>query len=82
MSQEELQKIVERALNDEAFRKLLTENPKEACAGFDVTEEEIQSLADQFSGTSEELEARISKRKLTSKFGGLSGPMGIEDAID
>jgi len=82
MSEKILEQIVNRAVQDQEFRNQLISDPVAACAGYDVTPEEIASLAEQFSGRSEELRARVSKRKLTSDFGGLSGPMGIEDAIE
>ena len=82
MPQNELEKIITRAMNDEKFREQLMADPKKACAEYKVTDEEIQSLLEKFDARSEELTARVSKRKLTSKFGGFSGPMGIEDAVD
>lgn len=82
MSEKALEEIVSRAVGDAQFREQLIADPAAACAGYDVTPEEIASLAEQFSGRSEELGARISKRKMSSDFGGFSGPMGIEDAVE
>ena len=79
MSEEEVGRIIEKALGDESFRKELLADPKAALADYDVTDEEVQSitagLAEGFEG---ELESRISKRRFGAKFGGFSGPMGFE----
>lgn len=65
MSQHEVERVIGRAVTDAAFREALIKNAREACKGFDLTEEELdalealdsQSLA-AFAGT---LDKRISK---------------------
>lgn len=81
MSQEQLNKILNKAMSDRQFLDLLLKDPKKACVGFDVTDEEIEKLKKQLSETSEsELDQRVSKRKLGGgSFGDFSGPMGIDD---
>jgi hypothetical protein len=65
MSQHEVERVIGRAVTDATFREALIKNAREACKGFDLTEEELdalealdsQSLA-AFAGT---LDKRISK---------------------
>jgi hypothetical protein len=82
MSKEEMDRIMDKALSDEAFRSKLLEDPIAACQPYDVTGEElaeiIKSCKESFAG---ELDARISKRKM-GRFGGFSGPMGIDDIVE
>ncbi len=82
MSKEEMDRIIQKALSDPAFRKKLLEDPIAACQPYDITGEElseiIRSSNETFAG---ELDARISKRKM-GKFGGFSGPMGIDDIVE
>lgn len=81
MSKEQLNKILTKAMSDRQFLDLLLKDPKKACEGFDVSDEEIENLKKQLSEKSEaELDQRISKRKLGGgSFGDFSGPMGIDD---
>jgi hypothetical protein len=71
-------KIIERAVQDEKFREKLVGDPAAVAAEYGVAEPELRAVLEnneQFSG---ELEARVSKRKMMGRFGGLSGPMGID----
>ncbi len=91
MSEEVLQFIIGRAVTDPEFRDLLFKNPDEALAGYDLTEEEAESLKgierDEFEGNLGELKDRISRaglgigdfRKLStsSRYRGLG--LGISD---
>lgn len=65
MSQSEVERVIGRAVTDPDFRQRLIDNAREACAEYDLTEEEIEALEalDQnslvmFAGT---LDKRISK---------------------
>lgn len=65
MSQEVVQQVIGRAITDAEFRQQLIDNARAACAGYDLTEEELDALEalDQdslkaFAGT---LDARLSK---------------------
>ena len=65
MSQHEVERVIGRAATDAAFRQALIENAREACIGYDLTEEELEALASldnqsllAFAG---ELDKRISK---------------------
>lgn len=68
MSAENLEKIIERAVEDEKFRALLFGNPKLALEGVNLTDEEIALLkslaAENFDPTAVELERRISRNRL------------------
>jgi hypothetical protein len=65
MSLEAVQQVIGRAVVDAEFRQKLIDNAREACADYELTEEEIRALEDldseslqSFAGT---LDARISK---------------------
>jgi hypothetical protein len=65
MSQEVVQQVIGRAITDAEFRQQLIDNARAACAGYDLSEDEIAALEalDQdslkaFAGT---LDARLSK---------------------
>lgn len=65
MSMQAVQAVIGRAVTDAEFRQKLIDNAREACEGYDLTEEEINSLEaldseslKQFAGT---LDTRISK---------------------
>lgn len=81
MSQEQLNAILRKATTDRKFMDLLLKDPKKACAGFKVTDAEIEQIKKQLSEKTEAgLDQRISKRKLSGgSFGDFSGPMGIDD---
>ena len=71
-------KIIERAVEDEGFRKKLLADPAAVATEYGVDEADLRAVlenSEQFSG---ELDARVSKRKMMGRFGGLSGPMGID----
>lgn len=65
MSQQALDAILERALEDAAFRKQLLSDPTTALAEYDLTPEELATFQ---SGSlkAERLEPRISKNDLTA----------------
>lgn len=44
MSDQTVKEIIERAINDKAFRQLLFKNPDEALKEYDLTKEERQIL--------------------------------------
>lgn len=65
MSQEAVQQVIGRAITDAEFRQQLIDDARAACAGLDLTEEELDALEalDQesmkaFAGT---LDSRLSK---------------------
>jgi hypothetical protein len=65
MSMEAVQAVIGRAVTDAEFRQKLIDNAREACQGYDLTDDEINSLEaldsnslKQFAGT---LDTRISK---------------------
>ena len=65
MSQHEIERVIGRAATDTAFREALIANAREACKGFDLTEDELDALEKldsdslvAFAGT---LDKRISK---------------------
>jgi hypothetical protein len=65
MSQQEIERVIGRAATDTAFREALIANAREACKGFDLTEDELDALEKldsdslvAFAGT---LDKRISK---------------------
>lgn len=67
MSAEQMQKILDRALSDAAFRDRLAKDPESALAGYDLTTEERATFG---SGTAkaERLEQRVSKNDLSAAF--------------
>jgi hypothetical protein len=65
MSQHEVERVIGRAVTDSAFREALIKNAREACKGYDLSEEELDALEaldseslESFAGT---LDKRISK---------------------
>ncbi len=65
MSQEAVQQVIGRAITDAEFRQQLIDNARAACAGYDLSEDELDALEalDQeslkaFAGT---LDPRLSK---------------------
>jgi hypothetical protein len=65
MSQHEIERVIGRAATDTAFREALIANAREACKGFDLSEDELDALEKldsqsllAFAGT---LDKRISK---------------------
>lgn len=83
MCKKDMEKIIEKAMEDEKFRKLLVEDPENACKGYSITDEEykqlVESLKETFSG---ELDVRVSKKGLGGKFMGFTGPMGIDGIVE
>ena len=65
MSQQEIERVLGRAVTDSKFRQALIENARQACKEYDLTEEELEALEAldtesllAFAGT---LDKRISK---------------------
>lgn len=65
MSQHDIERVIGRAVTDEAFRKALIENAHEACKEYDLSDDELDALEKldatsllAFAGT---LDQRISK---------------------
>ena len=67
MSHEVLNAVLERAMNDAAFRAKLAADPNSALAGYDLTDDERSRFA---AGTAqaERLEDRMSKTDLSAAF--------------
>ena len=60
MAQHEVERVIGRAATDPAFRNALLTNTREACRGYDLTEEELEGLEhldpatiEAFAGTPE-----------------------------
>ena len=68
MSQHEIERVIGRAATDSAFRQALIDNAREACKGFDLTEEEIQALEKLDNSSLSSFAATLDKR--ISKTGG------------
>ena len=68
MSQHEIERVIGRAATDSAFRQALVENAREACKGFDLTEEEIEALEKLDTSSLSSFAATLDKR--ISKTGG------------
>ena len=68
MSQHEIERVIGRAATDSTFRQALIENAREACKGFDLTEEEIQALEKLDNSSLASFAATLDKR--ISKTGG------------
>lgn len=66
MSQSEVERVIGRAVTDEAFRKQLIDNARAACRGYDLTDEEIEALekldTDSMQAFAGSLDRRISKK--------------------
>jgi len=79
MAENTIEKIIERALSDADFRQQLLTDPEAACAGYQLSDAEMEKLVasckEAFAG---ELDARISKKRIGAKFAGFTGPLGID----
>ena len=77
-----LEEIIEKAAGDADFRARLLEDPQRALASYGLSEDEkeqiVSALSEKFEGV---LDQRLSKRRM-GKFGSLSGPMGIDGAVE
>jgi hypothetical protein len=66
MSQSEVERVIGRAVTDEAFRQQLVDSARAACAGYDLTEEELDALekldAQSMQAFAGSLDRRISKK--------------------
>jgi hypothetical protein len=65
LSQKVLDEVLERAMNDAAFRALLARDPAKAVAGYDLTPEE-RAAFQHGSARAERLEDRMSKSDLSA----------------
>ena len=65
MSQNEIERVIGRAVTDSAFRQALIDNAREACKGYDLTEDELDALelldANSLMAFAGTLDQRISK---------------------
>ncbi|GAB4111148.1 MAG: hypothetical protein Fur005_19430 [Roseiflexaceae bacterium] len=65
MSQSEIERVIGRAVTDSAFRAALVANAREACAEYELTEDELSALealdADSIVAFASTLDKRISK---------------------
>lgn len=65
MSQEAIVTVIGRAATDSVFRQALIDNAREACKGYDLTEEELDALekldAQSLQAFAGSLDKRISK---------------------
>ncbi len=77
MPSESVQKIIGRAIADEAFRELLLGNPDRALAGYELTAEEtgaLKGLKPEELDALAELEQRVSKTAPFIPGGAVLGP--------
>ena len=65
MSQQALDAVLERAMNDAAFRAQLARDPAKALVGYDLTPEE-RSAFRRGAARAERLEERMSKSDLSA----------------
>jgi len=79
MADDQVRKILERALADADFRQRLLADPEATCAEYDLSADQlatvVASCREAFAG---ELDARISKKRIGAKFAGFTGPLGID----
>ena len=65
MSQHEIERVIGRAATDTTFREALIQNAREACKGFDLTEDELDALekldSESLLAFAGSLDKRISK---------------------
>ncbi len=66
MSHSEVERVIGRAVTDPVFRQALIDNAREACQGYDLTEEELDALEKLDSNSMQAfamtLDRRLSKR--------------------
>jgi hypothetical protein len=68
VTQQTLDAVLERAMNDAAFRAQLARDPTKALAGYDLTPEE-RAAFQRGSARAERLEERMSKSDLSAAMG-------------
>ena len=65
MSQSDVERVIGRAVTDAEFRKALIENAREACKGYNLSEDELNALealdADSLASFAGTLDKRMSK---------------------
>ncbi len=65
MSQEAVQQVIGRAITDAEFRQQLIDNARAACAGYDLSESELDALEaldqESMKAFAGKLDARLSK---------------------
>jgi hypothetical protein len=76
MSAEQVQRVLDRAIDDPEFRDLLARDPAAALAGYDLSDEERAKFG---SGTAraEALEPRVSRNDLSAAIGVKTGTVDI-----
>ncbi len=66
MAQADVERVIGRAVTDAAFRKALIDSARTACAGYDLTDDEIESLerldSESMHAFAGSLDTRISKK--------------------
>ena len=77
MSTENVQNIIGRAIVEAEYRSLLFDNPEKALEGYELTEDETQSLKsldkERFDEAASQVEERISKSGLALHEIGVDG---------
>ena len=58
MSQHEIERVIGRAATDSAFRQALIDDARTACKGFDLSEDELDALAQQIAARRKERSGR------------------------
>ena len=61
-SEQVIKQIIEKAIADEAFRKLLFSNPEKALAGYDLTAEEKETLSNLDEGSLDDFAGGLGDR--------------------
>lgn len=76
MSAEGVQRILDRAMSEPAFRELLSRDPDAALGGYELTPEERARFSSG-SARAERLEPRVSKSDLSAGIGAKTGTVDI-----
>lgn len=81
MSADAVNAVVQRAMDDPAFRRRLAEDPQAALAGFDLTPEERARFS-AGGAKAERLEERISKSDLSAAVAAKTSSPGLRPPSD